>query len=347
MHMLVYPLLVPFSTLTLSVVLLSVQGISRSPPQQWSCDGEDGLAMAHRRTQLTAEVDVDDDIIADGFFGNNCQEPDERARVCTVSTPIIGSRSIATNTTGLSILLSSSPSSPSSDTSDATSDPSLPPIKPYDALFRDPPKPLGVGPNPKVVSTPKGGVYGAVLGILGYYSKESELIRGANALYRAVTRQADDETFLRGGLWLCHPVILILQIKARHLNLDRLLLNSSTQLPFPLPDDPSPPLPPPNPPAALGLPSQFRTHHALLVLHTWLALLRLRKEGAQGAAVGQTFYHTFNHDVERRVVAAGVKMLVSKWMRELERSFYGAAAAYDAAVAPGASADALPKALWR
>ncbi|CAI5528928.1 unnamed protein product, partial [Closterium sp. Naga37s-1] len=193
----------------------------------------------------------------------------------------------------------------------------------------------------------KGGVYGAVLGILGYYSKESELIRGANALYRAVTRQADDETFLRGGLWLCHPVILILQIKARHLNLDRLLLNSSTQLPFPLPDDPSPPLPPPNPPAALGLPSQFRTHHALLVLHTWLALLRLRKEGAQGAAVGQTFYHTFNHDVERRVVAAGVKMLVSKWMRELERSFYGAAAAYDAAVAPGASADALPKALWR
>ncbi|CAI5463785.1 unnamed protein product [Closterium sp. Yama58-4] len=108
-----------------------------------------------------------------------------------------------------------------------------------------------------------------------------------------------------------------------------------------------PPLPPPKLPTALGLPSQFRTHHALLVLHTWLALLRLRKEGAQGAAVGQTLYDTFNHDVERRVVAAGVKLLVSKWMRELERSFYGAAAAYDAAVAPGASADALPKALWR
>ncbi|CAI7733269.1 unnamed protein product [Closterium sp. NIES-53] len=33
---------------------------------------EDGLAMAHRRSQLTAEVDVDDSIIADGFFGNNC-----------------------------------------------------------------------------------------------------------------------------------------------------------------------------------------------------------------------------------------------------------------------------------
>ncbi|CAI7849459.1 unnamed protein product [Closterium sp. NIES-54] len=37
---------------------------------------EDGLAMAHRRSLLTAEVDVDDSIIADGFFGNKCQEPE-------------------------------------------------------------------------------------------------------------------------------------------------------------------------------------------------------------------------------------------------------------------------------
>ncbi|CAI7730843.1 unnamed protein product [Closterium sp. NIES-54] len=37
---------------------------------------EDGLAMAHRRSQLTAEVDVDDSIIADGFFGNNCHKPE-------------------------------------------------------------------------------------------------------------------------------------------------------------------------------------------------------------------------------------------------------------------------------
>ncbi|CAI7819330.1 unnamed protein product, partial [Closterium sp. NIES-54] len=37
---------------------------------------EDCLAMAHRRSQLSAEVDVDDSIIADGFFGNNCQEPE-------------------------------------------------------------------------------------------------------------------------------------------------------------------------------------------------------------------------------------------------------------------------------
>ncbi|CAI7793697.1 unnamed protein product [Closterium sp. NIES-54] len=37
---------------------------------------EDGLNMAHRRSQLTHEVDVDDEIIANGFFGNNCEEPE-------------------------------------------------------------------------------------------------------------------------------------------------------------------------------------------------------------------------------------------------------------------------------
>ncbi|CAI7819213.1 unnamed protein product [Closterium sp. NIES-54] len=37
---------------------------------------EDKLAMAHRRSQLTHEVDVDDEIQADGFWDNNCQEPE-------------------------------------------------------------------------------------------------------------------------------------------------------------------------------------------------------------------------------------------------------------------------------
>ncbi|CAI7934352.1 unnamed protein product [Closterium sp. NIES-54] len=37
---------------------------------------EDGLAMAHWQSQLTHEVDVDDEIFASGFFGNNCEEPE-------------------------------------------------------------------------------------------------------------------------------------------------------------------------------------------------------------------------------------------------------------------------------
>ena len=39
----------------------------------------------------------------------------------------------------------------------------------------------------------------------------------------------------------------------------------------------------------------------------WLCLRRLRAEGQQGAAVGQTLYDLFNHDTERRVVEAGVR----------------------------------------
>ncbi|CAI7811600.1 unnamed protein product [Closterium sp. NIES-54] len=37
---------------------------------------EDHLVMAHRRSQLSHEVEVDDDIQADGFWGNNAMEPE-------------------------------------------------------------------------------------------------------------------------------------------------------------------------------------------------------------------------------------------------------------------------------
>eukprot|EP00850_Spirogloea_muscicola_P024591 SM001112S18866 [mRNA] locus=s1112:662:2108:- [translate_table: standard] len=92
---------------------------------------------------------------------------------------------------------------------------------------------------------------------------------------------------------------------------------------------------------ALGLPRNFRTVHAVLVLHIWLCLVRLRAEGPRGAEVGQTLYDLFNHDCEKRIHAAG------KWMKELEKNFYGACSAYDYAVLPTAASDALPRALWR
>ncbi|CAI7843999.1 unnamed protein product [Closterium sp. NIES-53] len=37
---------------------------------------EDHLAMAHRRSQLSHEVEVDDNIQADGFWGNNATKPE-------------------------------------------------------------------------------------------------------------------------------------------------------------------------------------------------------------------------------------------------------------------------------
>lgn len=39
--------------------------------------------------------------------------------------------------------------------------------------------------------------------------------------------------------------------------------------------------------------------------------------------------------------------MFSKWMKELEKMFYGAVKAYDEAMKPEASKDDLAQALWR
>ncbi|GAQ87989.1 hypothetical protein KFL_003920080 [Klebsormidium nitens] len=99
---------------------------------------------------------------------------------------------------------------------------------------------------------------------------------------------------------------------------------------------------------AVHLPVTFRTTYSLLVLHVWLCLVRLRKDGPErGAPVGQMLYDLFQHDVEKRVVKEGVTMNTSAYLRDLEKYFYGAASAYDDATAPTAAAGDLPQALWR
>ena len=40
-------------------------------------------------------------------------------------------------------------------------------------------------------------------------------------------------------------------------------------------------------------------------------------------------------------------MLISKWMKELEKNFYGAVSAYDNAMQPDAAQDELARAIWR
>jgi hypothetical protein len=84
---------------------------------------------------------------------------------------------------------------------------------------------------------------------------------------------------------------------------------------------------------AAGLdPARFADTHALLCLHLWLALVRLRAEGPAGKALAQALYEGFADEVEARVRAAGVRVRVGKWLSELERMFYGAATAYDRAI---------------
>ena len=85
----------------------------------------------------------------------------------------------------------------------------------------------------------------------------------------------------------------------------------------------------------LGLEHSFRTEHAMFVLHVWLVLARLRREGDSGKAISQMFYDTFQEEVEKRVHREGVKVRVRSTLKELEQSFYGSALAYDKALISG------------
>ena len=61
----------------------------------------------------------------------------------------------------------------------------------------------------------------------------------------------------------------------------------------------------------------------------------------------QELYDHFWADMENRVRDEGVVVRLSKWMRELEQTFYGSSAAYDTAMAADAAAGALQAALRR
>ena len=89
----------------------------------------------------------------------------------------------------------------------------------------------------------------------------------------------------------------------------------------------------------------FATRHAVVCLHVWMCLGRLRKEGEDGKDFSQIFYDAFQDDVERRVHAEGVRVRVRKWLQDLERTFYGNAVSYDKALELGGGE--LVKALHR
>ncbi|KAL2651388.1 hypothetical protein R1flu_019516 [Riccia fluitans] len=147
----------------------------------------------------------------------------------------------------------------------------------------------------RVTDPPPSGLSGIALKLLGFYSRESQLIRGSRTLYTRISSHAETPELY----------------------------------------------------ANYGLQKNFRTTHAMLLVHMWLTLVRLRAEGKEGSKIGQSLYELFNHDLEKRIVGEGVKMLISKWMKQLERNFYGAVEAYDAAMQPTADKDALARALWR
>ncbi|XP_051138495.1 uncharacterized protein LOC127256501 [Andrographis paniculata] len=95
---------------------------------------------------------------------------------------------------------------------------------------------------------------------------------------------------------------------------------------------------------AFSLEKTFKTTFSLLVLHMWLILRRLKEEGKEGVELGQYLYEIYNHDLELRVSKAGVNLLLTKWMKELEKIFYGNIVAYDAAIG---KQDDMQNVIWR
>lgn len=93
---------------------------------------------------------------------------------------------------------------------------------------------------------------------------------------------------------------------------------------------------------AIGLPDKFSSTYSLLCLHVWMVLVRLRLEKADGKDLAQAMYEDFTDDVELRVHAEGVKVRVQKWLKELEKMFYGSCESYEKALkGEGTLADAL------
>ncbi|KAH6801938.1 ubiquinol-cytochrome C chaperone family protein [Perilla frutescens var. frutescens] len=83
-----------------------------------------------------------------------------------------------------------------------------------------------------------------MLKLMLFYSKQSQFIRSANAIYSRVLYQVD------------RPAIY----------------------------------------DVFSLEETFKTTYSLLILHMWLCLCRLRKEGNEGVELGQYLYEIYNHE---------------------------------------------------
>ena len=98
---------------------------------------------------------------------------------------------------------------------------------------------------------------------------------------------------------------------------------------------------------ALDIPlDSFQHRHAMLCLHVWMVLKRLRLEGKPGKKISQVMYDEFQDDVEHMVRQAGVQVRLGKHLSELEKQFYGSCTAYDRAMG-SEPPETLADALWR
>lgn len=77
----------------------------------------------------------------------------------------------------------------------------------------------------------------------------------------------------------------------------------------------------------------FAHRYALLCIHIWFLLVRLRAEGEEGKDIAQMIYENFQEDVEGMVRREGVVVRLGKHLKELEQMFYGSCLAYEKGLA--------------
>lgn len=100
-----------------------------------------------------------------------------------------------------------------------------------------------------------------------------------------------------------------------------------------------------------GVPDTVEGRYEMVLLHAYLILRRLQKQGSEAKAFGQRFFDVMFDDLDQTLRELGVgDLVVGKRINKLASGFYGRIAAYDAALAandaPGAP-NALEEALQR
>lgn len=101
--------------------------------------------------------------------------------------------------------------------------------------------------------------------------------------------------------------------------------------------------------SAYGVPDTLDGRFDMIVLHAHLVLRRLRREGKEGAELGQALFDVMMDDMDRSLREMGVgDLAVGRRVKAMAKAFYGRVTVYDAALAAndGSLRDALDRNLF-
>lgn len=97
-----------------------------------------------------------------------------------------------------------------------------------------------------------------------------------------------------------------------------------------------------------GVPDTLDGRFDMVVLHAFLVLYRLKRDGEAQGPIGQALFDLMFADMDASLRELGVGDLsVGRKVKQMASGFYGRVAAYDEALSPHASPDVLDRALRR